>query len=247
MLDSADSFSGVRRLSATLLLTALLACSRRDPLPEFPRVVLWAWERPSDLSFLNPKFAGVAFLARTVSWRAGEMHSLPRLQPLRVPPATALMAVVRLESDGEPSPAVERVAQEVLSCLRLTGVRALQVDFDARRSERPWYASLIRTLRREMPPGMPLTITALVSWCEADTWIRDLPVDDAVPMLFQMGPGEKWDGRDFRIGLCRASLGLATNELPAIVPRGRRLYFFRPEGWTAAAYQGIIGEARRRQ
>ena len=31
-------------------------------------------------------------------------------------------------------------------------------------------------------------MTALASWCLSDRWISDLPVDEAVPMLFQMGP-----------------------------------------------------------
>ncbi len=94
---------------------------------------------------------------------------------------------------------------------------------------------------------IPLTITALTSWCQGDPWIRDLPVAEAVPMLFRMGAGGAWNGQDFSIPLCRGSLGLATDELPPITPRGRRLYFFHPRQWTPAAYQGIIGEARRRQ
>ena len=229
-----------------VLAIAGYSCTRQDPLPSFPRIMMWAWERPRDLSFINPASVGVAFLARTVTWNDAGIRAIPRLQPLKVPPKTALMAVVRLESRGA-LPDADRVAREIASCARLAGIRALQVDFDARLSEREWYSSLLRRLRREIPRGMPLTITALVSWCEADGWIRGLSVDDAVPMLFQMGPGERWDGADFRIGLCRASLGLATNELPAIVPRGRRIYFFHPKAWTEEAYQGIIGEARRRQ
>ncbi len=30
-------------------------------------------------------------------------------------------------------------------------------------------------------------MTALASWCAGDDWLRDLPVDEAVPMLFRMG------------------------------------------------------------
>jgi hypothetical protein len=53
---------------------------RPDLLPGFPRLVLWAWERPERLEFLDPRSAGVAFLARTVSWHAGQITSHPRLQ-----------------------------------------------------------------------------------------------------------------------------------------------------------------------
>ena len=37
---------------------------------------------------------------------------------------------------------------------------------------------------------MPLTITALASWCDGDDWIDGLPVADASPMLFRMGRGD---------------------------------------------------------
>src|SRR2546427_8107551 len=49
-----------------------------DGLPDFPRVIVWAWERPEDLRFLNqageaiPQ-TGVAFLARTLYLRAGDV------------------------------------------------------------------------------------------------------------------------------------------------------------------------------
>jgi len=35
---------------------------------------------------------------------------------------------------------------------------------------------------------MPLSITALASWCAGDPWITGLPIDEAVPMLFRLGP-----------------------------------------------------------
>lgn len=227
------------------LSAALCSCRPADPLPGFPRIILWAWERPEDLSFLNPKNAGVAFLARTVTVADGRLHAIPRLQPLRVPPTTYLIAVVRIEAGLPPLPPERAVAQDIAHVLTLPGIRALQIDFDARKSEREWYASLLRDLHSTLK--LPLTITALTSWCESDGWIRNLPVADAVPMLFQMGPGERWRGGDFAIPLCRSSVGLSTAELPAAIPRARRLYFFYPQRWNAAAYQGIIGEARRRQ
>ncbi|MCU1260402.1 MAG: hypothetical protein JWO80_3287 [Bryobacterales bacterium] len=206
--------------------------------------MIWAWERPEDLTFINPKNVGVAFLAATIGMHDRRFRSVPRLQPLRFPPRTALMAVVRLESAGSGLPDQSVVIGEILRASRLSGVRALQVDFDARQSERAWYVSLLRELQAKL--RIPLTMTALASWCEADDWIRDLPVAEAVPMLFRMGAG-RWDGGDFSVPLCRSSLGVSTDELPATTPRGRRIYFFHPSHWTPEAYQGIIGEARRRQ
>ena len=238
---------GLTAPASRVLLFAALLCAgcgtRPDPLPGFPRLALWAWERPENIPFLNPDAAGVAFLARTVSWRNGAIDSRPRMQPLRVPPRTALMAVVRLESQGGPLPDAAAIAQEAAKAA--LDVKALQIDFDARRSERAWYREVLERLRADLPAGLPLEITALTSWCQGDRWTSGLPVVDAVPMLFRMGPGEGYDGGDFRNPMCRSSVGVSTDELPRAIPRGRRLFVFNPRPWTEEAYRGAIRMARK--
>ncbi len=234
-----------RNIAAFALL--LIACNHaRDPLSSFPRVILWAWERPEDLRFADPQSVGVAFLTRTIGWRDGNMRVLPRMQPLRVAPGTKLVAVTRLESHGAP-PAVASVTGEILRDTTTPGVQALQIDFDALASEREWYASLLRSVRAGLRPGMPLSITALASWCEGDPWIRDLPIDDAVPMLFRMGAGERWNGREFRPPVCRSSVGVSTDEPRAGLPHGRRMFFFNPKPWTQPSYLDALAFARRWQ
>src|SRR5258708_27116619 len=129
-------------------LAALPYRPRYDPLPDFPRIMVWAWERPEKLDFLDPNEAGVAFLARTIHVRGGLVTSRPRLQPLVVAPKTALMAVVRIESqDPQPSARVE-TEQAILEATRFSGVRALQIDYDAKVSERDLYRALLLDLRR---------------------------------------------------------------------------------------------------
>jgi hypothetical protein len=63
-----------------------------------PSLVLWAWERPEDLRFLDPTRAGVAFLAGTVRLGPKGMSYRPRLQLLQVARETRLVAVVRIET-----------------------------------------------------------------------------------------------------------------------------------------------------
>src|SRR5580704_10556909 len=109
----------------------LTAC-RRDPLPQFPRVMLWAWESPQNLDFIDPKQAGVAFLARTVLLKDGEAKVLPRFQSLHVPSGTDLMAVVRIESQGASLPSANAVCELASQPAALAGVRGLQIDFDAK-------------------------------------------------------------------------------------------------------------------
>jgi hypothetical protein len=216
-----------------------------DRLPAFPRLMLWAWESPQDLRFVKPGTAGIAFLARTVWIDEKRVRSRPRLQPLRFTPGTDLMAVVRFESAGHGLPAVKDVVREVMPAVEIPGVRALQIDFDARQSERQWYAALLRELRRAIPANLPLTITALESWCEHDAWFRRLPIADATPMLFRMGPEDRVSPVDFPADICRSSMGVSTDELPVRVPRARRIYFFNPGPWTQQAYDAAAAQAGR--
>src|SRR2546423_13954633 len=68
-------------------------------LERLPTVMLWAWERPTDLRFINPKETGVAFLAQSIRLHGGEVEIRPRLQSLNLPEAASVMAVVRVETD----------------------------------------------------------------------------------------------------------------------------------------------------
>jgi hypothetical protein len=135
----------------------------------------------------------------------------------------------------------------VIDAAATKGISAIQIDFDARESERAWYGAMLKDLRKKLPSELPLTITALASWCEQDGWIRGLPIADASPMLFRMGRGEQAPPADFAVPLCRSSIGLSTDELPTRIPHGRRLFFFSPHAWTPSAYQAVMGEASRWQ
>jgi len=233
-----------------LIVTGLAALAYRpqhDPLPEFPRVMIWAWERPEKLDFVDPREAGVAFLARTVKVHGEIVAVHPRMQPLVVAPGTAMMAVVRVESE-DPQPGA-RIAVEhaILDATELHGVRALQIDYDAKASERDFYRGVIQDLRRVLPASMPLSMTALASWCEYDDWISGLPVTEAVPMLFRMG-AEPYRGTGaLRAGKCQSSAGISTDEPLSDPPRGKRIYIFHPRSWSREEWGAAIQEVRRWQ
>jgi Protein of unknown function (DUF3142) len=233
---------------AVTALAALAYRAPRDPLPQFPRTIVWAWERPEKLDFIDPHEVGVAFLARTIYIRGGVVSVRPRLQPLVVAPGTALMAVVRIESQGVPSASRAEVEHGILEATEFHGVRALQIDYDAKRSEREFYRGLLVDLHRVLPSSMPLSITALASWCESDDWIANLPVTEAVPMLFRMGAGEAYHpDEDFRPGVCRSSVGVSTDEPLPEFPRGRRVYIFHPRSWSAVELRAAVHEVHRWQ
>jgi hypothetical protein len=232
-------------------LIAPVVGSRRDTEPADPRVVLWAWERPVDLRDLS-RGVGVAFLAQTITVSEDAHVTAPRRQPLQVDPSTYLVAVTRIEAPAgvpERRDAVAAIAADIARTRTLPRVSAVQIDFDARASQRPMYRQLLHDVRAALLPGMPLSMTALASWCLDDNWLDDLPVDEVVPMLFRMGPTQDMHRKEFEsraaAPACRGAVGLSLDEPAGIfVRRGKRLYLFNPGPWTLAAVRAAE-EVRR--
>ena len=210
----------------------------------FPQTILWAWERPEDLEFLDPRQFAVAFLAQTLVLKDNEVEFKPRRQPLKVRPEIKLIAVTRIESEKTValSPAQrEKLVNLVLRTLDLKNVSALQIDFDATTSQREFYRSLLHELRQQLPDNIPLSMTALASFCVGDRWLQDLPVDEAIPMIYRMGHDDqniKWfleRGKDFKEPICRRSYGIALDEpLAMTFDHSRRQYIFNVRAWTEA-------------
>lgn len=287
--------SSAIHLGADPLTSTPGAMYQPNTLASLPSVVFWAWERPEDLRFLDANDAGVAFFAKTIILRApsntshkdagGSFFVRPRLQPLRVSPRTPLIAVVRIENPPALSPNAyssstifslgtvrdslsdrEAIAAEIAELQNLSGVRAIQIDYDATLSERPFYVSLLSDVRRKLPPTLPLSITALASWCIGDPWLEQLPagtIQEAVPMLFRMGPDSAnvakflRSGDEFRVAACQGSLGISTDEFVSrnLVTgklhsvsfsfrslRQKRIYVFSPRAWTPFAAQAVLKE-----
>jgi hypothetical protein len=220
-----------------------------------PAIMLWAWERPEDLSFINTTETGVAFLAKTIYLRANSVAARPRMQPLKMPAGTKLVAVARIEVDRREhailsAEQLETTVAAIAELAKLPDVRMLQVDFDAVSSERDFYRSLIIELRRQLPSSIHLSITALASWCDGDNWISDLPLDEAVPMFFRMGvesgrfASRLESGSNFLAYPCRNAAGISTDErIPW--PSGRRVYIFSPTSWTRESLNSVM-EAREK-
>ncbi len=234
------------------MLLVIFAAHNSTTVESLPPVVVWAWERPENLTFLDPQKTAVAFLAKTITLRDDKIAVKPRLQPLRLAPDTKLIAVVRIETDRASAPTLsstqlQQTAHEISS---LAGVSAVQIDFDATVSERDFYRKLLQRVRYELSPSVGLSMTALASWCAGDDWIADLPVDEAVPMLFRMGVERPQfqrrleTGQPFAAGICRNSAGVSTDEL-VTVPNVDRLYIFNPQPWTKDSFARAMEAYRR--
>src|SRR6185436_17249465 len=152
-----------RRLTILIIgstvLIAVASCNRqtaRNRLDEsqFPPVMLWAWERPEDLSFLDSHHYGVAYLAQTLTLKGDEVVFNPRHQPLKTSPDAKVMAVTRIESQkitGQ-RPALspnqrQQLVKLILRTLEPGRVSAIQIDFDALVSERDFYRAFLQDLR----------------------------------------------------------------------------------------------------
>jgi hypothetical protein len=224
--------------------------SARTRMPvDMPRLVLWAWDRDDDLRFIDNRDTAVAYLATTVVLRGETVFLTPRHNPLTLPKGTRLMAVAHVEVDRNDPPVVSdaqaRDFAETLAALHrnLPG-ESLQIDFEAKSSQRAFFVKAVAALRRRLPDAT-LSATALSSWCLNERWTESLAVDEVVPMFFRMGPDRRRirqyfaDGGDFRAANCRTSIGVATDELPHALPPDRRIYAFSPRRWNAETYQTL--------
>jgi len=219
--------------------------------------MLWVWESPQDLRMLSPNRAGVAFLAASLFLEGDRIRFRPRLQPLRVSRGTFLMAVVRLEtSPVEAASYSENQRRELVKSIReivtATRAKALQIDFDAKQSERAFYRALIPEVRAALGPRVFLSITALVSWCQQDNWLEHLGANEAVPMAFRMGSdgpvvrSRLLAGSKFPALLCRSSIGVAMDEPRPPLAGYHRIYAFPgPASWTSDLVAQLLREVEK--
>ncbi|HEY0588877.1 MAG TPA: hypothetical protein VGD52_22265 [Pseudoduganella sp.] len=244
-----------------LLLAAILLLARADSsrvpnahpaLALLPLKMAWAWERPEDLRWL-PGDAGVAFVASSIMLQGDGALVRPRTAVLRLEPATARVPVLHVDMSGREPPALneaqlQAIVKELLRIAAGANRKVVQLDFEVRRSQRPFLARTIATIRRSLPPDVALSVTALASWCLDDAWLAEGMADEVVPMAFRMGQQQhelrlrlRWQG--FTQPYCRQAAGYATDE-----PRLRRLaprsYYFSPRSWTAAQWQLLHSQSK---
>lgn len=235
-------------IAAVMLGLPLAAC---EPVRK-PQLVIWAWERTEDLRFA-PATAEVAVLSASIVLEGAQVRARGRQFPLYAAPGQVTTAVVHVEIsqrrslDWTPEREAE-VAAAIVGFAQGAWVRRLQVDFEVRASERPVLLGVLRAVRARLRPEIPLSMTALASWCETETWLAEAPVDEVAPMLFRMGPGgaairaKLARGGDFRNPRCRSALAISTDAPLARIPAGRRVYLFNPRSWTADDFERVRRE-----
>ena len=208
---------------------------------------LWAWRRPEDLSFVGQESAMVAVWTATVFVEDGALTVEHRTVPVTYPVGTDLVAVTRLEVKGVYGTDVARdVAQAIKAAGAPFGPGEYQVDFDAVRSQRPFYGRLLLELRNLIGDA-GLSITALASWCMHDNWIGVLPIDAAVPMVYRLGPQRESilaalrTERGFAEPVCAGNVGYSADEPLVRIDDVERVFLFNPQPWTRERFRTLAG------
>lgn len=238
------------RLSAPILVAAIFALIAAAPAAAQARYVLWAWERPEDLRAAGPD-VGVAAVVGFIELSGDGLWARGRRFPLKIAAGAPRIAVVHVQIDPRRplvwTPALRaRTAAAVLAYARTPGFRAVQLDFEVRLSQRQALLDVVHDVRAGLDRHTPLSMNALASWCETETWLDQADVDEIVPMIFRMGPAggrlkvRLADGGDLANPRCRAAIGISTDTPLARIPGGRRIYVFNPHSWTPAEIAAVL-------
>jgi hypothetical protein len=249
----------VLALSAVLVLTLNAMCSSTGDSGSSARMTVWAWEREEDLRFLSPSNYDVAYYAGTILLDKDQAVFRPRLNKLKVAPGANTCPVFRFENrtrDGHHFPACLNDVVRIVSVYQsLQGNRSVQLDFDAVESERAFYLEVLRNLRKRLREKTHICITALASWCLFDQWLSNADADEAVAMLFSLGPqknqllkllGEK--SLQTGSSKLRLSIGISAREFRVnrrldelgLLAGSRRVYLFSSLPWTAERLRALV-------
>lgn len=279
---------------AILLVMAFLfffhAQAQRMAVVRPPSIIVWAWHRDEDLSYIDAKKVAVAYLAGTIFIRGSSVRFRPCDRKLKMPPGTNAYPVFRIETirslpthsstesaiktaENDDIPTVDAasfaaktIADHSSSFARnnvsskSVACRQVQIDFDAFSDERTFYRELLRRLRHELPSGCKISITVLASWLLADRWLEPACADEAVAMLFSMGPGKREVLSSIRPGALNSgagipiALGISANEKSTnralferqIQKSTGHLYIFSSRPWTQERLRAITSEAQAR-
>jgi hypothetical protein len=211
-------------------------------------IIVWVWERSENLYFLKDKNVSFAYLAGTVTKTNNELVFYPRRQPLRIPDNRQTISVVRIEDKSDNHELSDKDLVDVSefivkSCIEKKSNISCQIDFDATESQTDFYKKLVVNVKNKLPKEMKLSLTALVSWCtNGESWFKDLPIDEAVPMFFRLGKDEnvywqKIEKGELKLNqICQKSIGIATDEpLPnKTYLQNKPIYIFNSDYWSTA-------------
>ncbi|MRX06265.1 hypothetical protein GJ697_00255 [Pseudoduganella sp. FT25W] len=170
------------------LILALLACAAGSGVANAADAqrIAWLWDGAALPAWSQPE---AAVLQRHILLSGDTALTRPRA---RWPNASRITPVVHVEVSTVNSPVdIESRRAMIVRAMHEAADAStsgwVQLDMEAKPSQRVFYRSLVRQLRGELPPQIKLSVTALAWWCRSPAWLDDLGADEVVPMFFRMG------------------------------------------------------------
>lgn len=235
---------------ATLLVFASSRSSAAGPAP-YPREFWWYWDRPAEQLPAPAPGVGAAIVTTHVLLSGQGFARKARRSPLRLPDGVATMPVIHVEIDpsrafaGNPGQ-VAALRDAVLDAVHRGDAPWVQLDFEARRSQRDFWQASVREIRSALPPGIRLSVTALASWCYEDRWLADAPADEIVPMYFRLQRARNdfilRSAAGVREPRCASAYGVADDEpaWPVALPGRRYVFLGRRDRATADSQRRFL-------
>lgn len=234
-------------------------------------LTVWSWDYPQDLTFIKSGAADIAYYAGSMYLHEGRLffQERARCKPLKISSGVFAYPVIRIETEGKAGEVsnqdeiIAGISRAVLSLEKRSKSKKIQIDFDARESERDFYTALLKTLRAKLSPDTKLEITALASWCSGDNFIKEGLCDRQIPMLFSMGHEEKANEKTSKktaailshIDKARfKTVGLSVNEPQTnqaikesgLLANSTDLFLFSSTPWTKESWKKIQQEIVKR-
>lgn len=221
------------------------------------KIYLYSWERFDDLSFLenSPLNDEVTIipLAGEINIYEDSFYKNYRMHQIIIPDSVESFPIIRINNFASAEIFLEHfneIEDFILSIC--SGHDHCQLDFDARESEYNNYINLINNIKNKLPKT-EISITAPASWCYPKSWINNLPISYAVPMIYRLGKDEKIikDGDVSPLflsnPLCSNNIALSNDELDFNFKKyteNKNIYLFNSEHWNTYNFNGIINKIR---
>jgi len=160
----------------------------------------WFWNGHSgdvlpESETLDVLYLHAGTIRKEIGQYAREPWSIDGEFPDQLPAAREYWLVFRYERQQVPDLAAAPILARQASMLleggrrRHLNIAGIQLDIDSPTGSLPQYAAFLREVRRSLPHGAEISITALLDWFRHGTAIADVvkEVDEFVPQFYDLG------------------------------------------------------------
>lgn len=153
------------------------------------RTIAWLWDGATQPAWSADE---VAVVVGHYLLQGDQLKFRPRMHAPLLSAGTRITPVVHVELGlARPPTDLSRHKQVLVDAVvnagRTSTSGRVQLDMEARPSQREFYLELVKDIRRVLPADTKLSVTALAWWCRSNVWMGDLAADEVVPMYFRMG------------------------------------------------------------